>query len=236
MGESVTVPLAMKTTILAACVLALSSGQTFQSFPAGGAQPVAQRPQFVFNPRQQVLAQQQQRQARQQQAGVPQFNPQAVPQQFRQPAVAQAAPQQFRQPANTQALRQQFIQRQAATQQFRQPQVAPQQLRQPQAAPQQFRQPQAPPQQFRQPVIPQPQPQQLQQAIPQSAPQQFRKPQVPQPSQPQFSPQIQAGSAPNDALGNLQIDSEQYVHDPSGDATLSRFQQFQLKKKQEAGR
>merc|ERR1712106_1060913 len=221
MGESVTVPLAMKTTILAACVLALSSGQTFQSFPAGGAQPVAQRLQFVFNPRQQVLAQQQQRQAPQQQAGVPQFNPQAVPQQFRQPAVAQAAPQQFRQP---------------------------------QGAPQQFRQPQAAPQQFRQPVIPQAQPQQFQPAIPQSAPQQFRQPQAPQPSQqqfrqpaqaqparqrqpqPQFSPQIPAGSATNDALGNLQIDSEQYVHDPSGDATLSRFQQFQLKKKQEAGR
>merc|ERR1711892_502199 len=166
MGQSVTVPLAMKTFILAACVLALASGQTFQSFPAGGAQPVAQRPQFVFNPRQQVLAQQQQRQAPQQQAGVPQFNPQAVPQQFRQPAVAQAAPQQFRQPANTQVLQQQFRQPQVAPQQLRQPQAAQQQFRQPQAAPQQFRQTQAAQQQFRQPVIPQSQPQQLQPAIP----------------------------------------------------------------------
>merc|ERR1712106_1215226 len=220
MGQSPTTPLTMKTAILAACVLALATGQRFQSFPSGGAQPVGQQPQFVFRPQQQVLAQQQQRPSPQQQ--------------FRQPAIPQAAPQQSRQPANTQALQQQF--------------------RQPQGAPQQFRQPQAAPQQFRQPVIPQAQPQQFQPAIPQSAPQQFRQPQAPQPSQqqfrqpaqcqparqpqpqPQFSPQIPAGSATNDALGNLQIDSEQYVHDPSGDATLSRFQQFQLKKKQEAGR
>merc|ERR1711892_357792 len=146
MGQSVTVPLAMKTFILAACVLALASGQTFQSFPAGGAQPVAQRPQFVFNPRQQVLARQQQRQAPQQQAGVPQFTP-------------QAAPQQFRQPANTQALQQQFIQPQAAPQQFRQPQAAPQQFRQPvipQSQPQKLQPaiPQSAPQQFRQPQVP----------------------------------------------------------------------------------
>merc|ERR1711892_226820 len=112
MGESATAPLTMNTVILAACVLALASGQTFQSFPSGGAQPVGQQPQFVFRPQQQALAQQQQRPAPQQQ--------------FRQPAIPQAAPQQqFRQPANAQARPQQL---QPAA-----PQVAPQQFRQPQA-------------------------------------------------------------------------------------------------------
>jgi len=37
-----------------------------------------------------------------------------------------------------------------------------------------------------------------------------------------------------DALGQVQVAAEQYVHDPTGDATLSRFQLFQLRKKQEA--
>merc|ERR1712123_201956 len=201
MGQSATAPLTMNTVILAACVLALASGQTFQSFPSGGAQPVAQQPQFVFRPQQQVLAQQQQRPAPQQQ--------------FRQPAIPQAAPQQFRQPANTQALQQQF----------RQPQVAPQQFRQQPAAPPQFRQPQVASQQFRQPQAPQP------------ARQQFGQP--PQPvrqAQPQPVRQAQppAGFAPNDALGNVQVAAVEYVHDTSGDNTLSRFQLFQLKKKQEA--
>merc|ERR1712123_467271 len=207
MGQSATAPLTMNTVILAACVLALASGQTFQSFPSGGAQPVGQQPQFVFRPQQQVLAQQQQRPAPQQQ--------------FRQPAIPQAAPQQLRQPANTQALRQQFRQPQVAPQQFRQPQAALQQFRQPQAAPQQFRQPQAAPQQFRQPQAPQP------------SQQQFRQPAQPQPSRQAQPP---AGSAQNDALGNVQIAAVEYVHDPSGDYSgeLSRFQLFQLKKKQEA--
>merc|ERR1712123_467597 len=198
MGQSATTPLTMKTAILAACVLACTSGQTFQSFPSGGAQPVGQQPQFVFNPQQQ----------------------------FRQPAIPQAAPQQLRQPANTQALQQQF--------------------RQPQVAPQQFRQPQVAPQQFRQQAISQARPQQLQPAAPQVAPQQFRQPQAPQPSQQQFRQPAQpqpsrqaqppAGSAQNDALGNVQIAAVEYVHDPSGDYSgeLSRFQLFQLKKKQEA--
>merc|ERR1712123_64865 len=210
MGQSATAPLTMNTVILAACVLALASGQTFQSFPSGGAQPVGQQPQFVFRPQQQVLAQQQQRPAPQQK--------------FRQPAIPQAAPQQIRQPANTQALQQQF--------------------RQPQVAPQQFRQPPAAPQQFRQPAISQARPQQFQPAAPQVAPQQFRQPQVPQPSQQQFrqpsqpqpSRQAQPPAAQNDALGNVQIAAVEYVHDPSGDYSgeLSRFQLFQLKKKQEA--
>merc|ERR1712123_91957 len=218
MGQSATTPLTMKTFILAVCVLASTSGQTFQSFPSGGAQPGAQQPQFVFNPQAQVLAQQQQR----------------------------PAPQQLRQPANTQALQQQFRQPQVAPQQFRQPQAAPQQFRQPQAAPQQFRKPQAAPQQFRQPAISQARPQQLQPAAPQVAPQQFRQPQAPQPAQQQFRQPAQpqpsrqgqppAGSAQNDALGNVQIAAVEYVHDPSGDYSgeLSRFQLFQLKKKQEA--
>merc|ERR1712123_44086 len=200
MGQSATPPLTMKTAILAACMLACTSGQTFQSFPSGGAQPVGQQPQFVFRPQQQVLAQKQQRPAPQQQ--------------IRQPAIPQAAPHQLRQPANAQALQQQF----------RQPQVSPQQ--------------------FRQPAISQARPHQLQPAAPQVAPQQFRQPQVPQPSQQQFrqpsqpqpSRQAQPPAAQNDALGNVQIAAVEYVHDPSGDYSgeLSRFQLFQLKKKQEA--
>jgi len=38
----------------------------------------------------------------------------------------------------------------------------------------------------------------------------------------------------NDALGQQVVAAENYVHDPTGDATLSRFQLFQLRKKQEA--
>jgi hypothetical protein len=38
----------------------------------------------------------------------------------------------------------------------------------------------------------------------------------------------------NDAAGSVIVAAENYVHDTAGDATLSRFQQFQLRKKQEA--
>ena len=70
------------------------------------------------------------------------------------------------------------------------------------------------------------------------AQQQFRKPAQPQPArqpqQQQFNPQPQAAPSAKDALGSVQIAAQEYVHDPSGDNTLSRFQLFQLKKKQEA--
>merc|ERR1719233_2365971 len=96
----------MRVAILALWVTSLTQAQRFQSFPAASQQP-AQQPQFIFNPQQQVRAQQQQVQPTLQQPGVPQFNPQAVPLQFRQPVLAQTTPQQFRQPASTQAVLQQ---------------------------------------------------------------------------------------------------------------------------------
>merc|ERR1712168_399887 len=195
----------MRVVILAACVVTITQAQRFQSFPA--AQQPAQQPQFIFNPQQQVRAQQQQRQPAQQQPGVPQFNPQAVPLQFRQPAVlTQAAPQQVRQPASTQAVAQQP--HRPATQQFQQPAISP-------AVTQQFR-PQPAQQQFRpQPVVQQ----------------QFRPQPIPQPV---GQPQPQLVSQPEDALGNVQVAAEQYVHDTTGDATISRFQLFKLRRKQEA--
>merc|ERR1711874_312642 len=116
----------------------------------------------------------------------------------------------------------------AATRQFQQPAISP-------VATQQFRQ-QPVQQQFRQPAQPQlvrqPQPLQVGQPQPARQPLPARQPQPvparqPQPSsQPQFSAE--------DALGQVQVAAEQYVHDPTGDATLSRFQLFQLRKKQEA--
>merc|ERR1712098_483572 len=86
-----------------------------------------------------------------------------------------------------------------------------------------------------QPQRPAPQPQQQPrfQPQPQPQPQQF----APAPQR-QRRPQAQAprqepGSV-NDELGQQVIDAEQYVHDPTGDATLSRFQLFQQRKKLEA--
>merc|ERR1712203_274075 len=48
------------------------------------------------------------------------------------------------------------------------------------------------------------------------------------------SSQPQEPGSVNDALGQQVVAAEDYVHDPTGDATLSRFQLFQLRKKQEA--
>merc|ERR1712128_87890 len=139
-----------------------------------------------------------------------QFQAQPAPQQFRQAPQPQQAPQQFRQPVNIQPA-------------FRQPQPSPQQFRQPaqpQPAVQQFRQP-ATNQQFRQP--PQPQP----------TAQQFRQPQQSQ-LNPQPAPQLPTGAGGPANVGDVQIAAEEYVHDTSGDNTVSRFQLFQQKKKQEA--
>merc|ERR1712080_93036 len=65
------------------------------------------------------------------------------------------------------------------------------------------------------------------------APQQRR----PAPQQRQPAPRPQPAREPgsvNDELGQLVAEPEAYVHDPTGDNTLSRFQLFQLRKKQEA--
>merc|ERR1711892_727754 len=125
--------------------------------------------------------------------------------------------QQLRQPA---APQQQFIFDPRAQQQF-QAQPAPQQFRQ---APQ----PQQAPQQFRQPVNIQPAFRQ-----PQPSPQQFRQPQQSQ-LNPQPAPQLPTGAGGPANVGDVQIAAEEYVHDTSGDNTVSRFQLFQQKKKQEA--
>merc|ERR1712037_100228 len=80
----------------------------------------------------------------------------------------------------------------------------------------------------------QPAPQQQQQfsQFPaQGAPQ--RRPEAPRAAAPAPRRQPEPGSV-NDALGQQVVAAENYVHDPAGDATLSRFQLFQLRKKQEA--
>merc|ERR1712066_365931 len=103
-----------------------------------------------------------------------------------------------------------------------------------QAAPQPQRfQPAPPPQ--RQPApqrfAPAPQQQQFSQFPAQGAPQ--RRPAAPRAPAPAPLRTQEPGSV-NDALGQQVVAAEDYVHDPTGDATLSRFQLFQLRKKQEA--
>merc|ERR1712106_514152 len=104
----------------------------------------------------------------------------------------------------------------------------------------QFRQPAAA-QQFRQPAQPQPAAQQfIQPTQPQPAPQQFRQPPQPQQAAQQFrqpqqaAPQLATSAGGPANVADVQIAAEEYVHDNSGDATLSRFQLFQQRKKQEA--
>merc|ERR1712212_837050 len=110
----------------------------------------------------------------------------------------------------------------------RAPQPAAPQPQRFQPAPQPQRQRPAPqPQRF------QPAPQQQQQfsQFPaQGAPQ--RRPEAPR-SQAQ-APRRQEPGSVNDALGQQVVAAEDYVHDTTGDATPSRFQLFQLRKKQEA--
>merc|ERR1719337_126945 len=108
----------------------------------------------------------------------------------------------------------------------RAPQQAAPQPQRFQPAPQPQRQRPAPqPQRF------QPAPQQQFSQFPaQGAPQ--RRPEAPR-AQAQ-APRRQEPGSVNDALGQQVVAAEDYVHDPSGDATLSRFQLFQLRKKQEA--
>merc|ERR1712066_1062517 len=107
----------------------------------------------------------------------------------------------------------------------RAPQQAAPQPQRFQPAPQPQRQPA--PQRF----APAPQQQQFSQFPAQGAPQ--RRPAAPRAPAPAPLRTQEPGSV-NDALGQQVVAAEDYVHDPTGDATLSRFQLFQLRKKQEA--
>merc|ERR1712156_1367774 len=100
----------------------------------------------------------------------------------------------------------------AATQPLRAiPQAVQQQFRQPPATPQQFQQSAVAPQPIRQPAVPQ--------AV---APQQFRQPAIPQGNTPQqIRPAI---PSPGQVVPTEEDGS--YVHDPTGDAAVSRFQLF----------
>merc|ERR550519_3164918 len=109
----------------------------------------------------------------------------------------------------------------------RAPQQAAPQPQRFQPAPQPQRQPAPQPQRF----APAPQQQQFSQFPAQGAPQ--RRPAAPRAPAPAPLRTQEPGSV-NDALGQQVVAAEDYVHDPTGDATLSRFQLFQLRKKQEA--
>merc|ERR1712203_327216 len=124
--------------------------------------------------------------------------------------------QQLGQPQQQQRFQPQQQQFQPQQQQF---QPAPQQQFQPAPQPQ------------RQRPAPQQQQQQFSQFPGQGAPQ--RRPEAPRAAAPAPRRQPEPGSV-NDALGQQVVAAENYVHDPTGDATLSRFQLFQLRKKQEA--
>merc|ERR1719350_606418 len=107
-------------------------------------------------------------------------------------------------------------------------QAAPQPQRfQPAPQPPQRQRPAPQPQRFQ----PAPQQQQFSQFPAQGVPQ--RRPEAPRAAAPAPRRQPEPGSV-NDALGQQVVAAEDYVHDTTGDATLSRFQLFQLRKKQEA--
>merc|ERR1712038_1461518 len=211
--------------------------QVFQQPQQQQFQPQPQRFQPAPQPQQQFVPQQQFRPAPvqpQQQ----QFRP--VPQQQQQPGATGAGS--FRATANQQDAHAGHLQVHQQNLAIQQQQFSPEQrqaLREFQANPPPPRAPQqAAPQPQRQPV-PQPQrfapaPQQQQQfsQFPaQGAPQ--RRPAAPRAPAPAPLRAREPGNV-NDALGQQVVAAEDYVHDPTGDATLSRFQLFQLRKKQEA--
>merc|ERR1712037_736868 len=195
--------------------------------------------------------QQQQRFQPQQQQFSPapqqQFRPapaQPQQQQFRPAPQQQPAAGSFRATANQQDAHVGHLQVHQQNLAIQQQQFSPEQrqaLREFQATPPPPRAPQqaAPqPQRFQ----PAPQPQR-QRPAPQQQQQQFS--QFPAQGAPQSRPEAPRAAAPaprrqpepvsvNDALGQQVVAAENYVHDPAGDATLSRFQLFQLRKKQEA--
>merc|ERR1719362_2719465 len=213
-------------------VVAQFIDETGQSIPI---QQLGQPQQQQFQPQQQQFQPQQQQQFRP--APQQQFRPapaQPQQQQFRPAPQQQPAAGSFRATANQQ---QQFSpeQRQA----LREFQANPPPPRAPQQAAPQPQRFQPAPQPQRQRPAPQPQrfqpaPQQQQQfsQFPaQGVPQ--RRPEAPRAAAPAPRRQPEPGSV-NDALGQQVVAAENYVHDPAGDATLSRFQLFQLRKKQEA--
>merc|ERR1711874_800613 len=236
-------------------VVAQFIDETGQSIPI---QQLGQPQQQQFQPQQQQFQpQQQQFQPRQQ------FQPQPQQQRF-QPAPQQQkfrpAPQQqqqqpaagsFRATANQQDAHRGHLQVHQQNLAIQQQQFSPEQrqaLREFQANPPP---PRAPQQAAPQPQRFQPAPQPQRQPAPQPqrfapAPQQQQQfSQFPAQGAPQRRPAAPRAPAPapfrtqepgsvNDALGQQVVAAEDYVHDPTGDATLSRFQLFQLRKKQEA--
>merc|ERR1711981_1323099 len=216
-----------------------TQGQVVAQFidETGQAIPIQQ----LGQPQQQQFQPQQQRfqPAPQQQQ---QFRP-APQQQFRPaPQQQQLAPAagSFRATANQQDAHQGHLQVHQQNLAIQQQQFSPEQrqaLREFQASPPPPRAPQpaAPqPQRFQpapQPQRFQPAPQQQFSQFPaQGAPQ--RRPEAPR-AQAQ-APRRQEPGSVNDALGQQVVAAEDYAHDTTGDATLSRFQLFQLRKKQEA--
>merc|ERR1712210_375454 len=201
-----------------------------------------QQQQFQPQPQQQRFqpAPQQQQQFRP--APQQQFRPAPVQpqqQQFRPAPQQQPAAGSFRATANQQDAHVGHLQVHQQNLAIQQQQFSPEQrqaLREFQAnpppppAPQPQRQRPAPQPQRFQPA-PQQQQQQFSQFPAQGAPQ--RRPEAPRAAAPAPRRQPEPGSV-NDALGQQVVAAENYVHDPAGDATLSRFQLFQLRKKQEA--
>merc|ERR1712072_1588386 len=230
-------------------VVAQFIDETGQSIPI---QQLGQPQQQQFQPQQQQFQPQQFRPAPQQQFRPAPVQPQQ--QQFRpapQQQQQQPAAGSFRATANQQDAHRGHLQVHQQNLAIQQQQFSPEQrqaLREFQANPPPPRAPQpaAPqPQRFQPAPQPQrqrpaPQPQRFQPAPQQQ--QQFsqfpaqgaprRRPEAPR-SQAQ-TPRRQEPGSVNDALGQQVVAAEDYVHDTTGDATLSRFQLFQLRKKQEA--
>merc|ERR1712106_938972 len=206
-------------------VVAQFIDETGQSIPI---QQLGQPQQQQFQPQQQQFQPQQQQQFRP--APQQQFRPAPVQpqqQQFRpapQQQQQQPAAGSFRATANQADAHRGHLQVHEENLAIQQQQFSPEQrqaLREFQANP--------PPPRAPQQAAPQQQPQ-FSQFPAQGAPQ--RRPEAPR-SQAQ-APRRQEPGSVNNALGNQVVAAENYVHDTAGDAALSRFQQFQLRKKQKA--
>merc|ERR1719220_1990713 len=221
-------------------VVAQFIDETGQAIPI---QQLGQPQQQQFQPQQQVFQQPQQQQFQPQPQRfqpAPQPQQQFVPQQQFRPAPVQPQQQQFRpvpqqqqQPGATGAgsftptsnqldAHRGHLQVHQQNLAIQQQQFSPEQrqaLREFQANPPPPRAPQ--PQRF----APAPQQQQQFSQFPaQGAPQ--RRPAAPRAPAPAPLRSQEPGSV-NDALGQQVVAAEDYVHDPTGDATLSRFQLFQ---------
>merc|ERR1719275_573021 len=216
----------------------LGQPQQQQRFQPQQQQFQPQQQQFQPQPQQQRFqpAPQQQQQFRP--APQQQFRPapaQPQQQQFRPAPQQQPAAGSFRATANQQDAHVGHLQVHQQNLAIQQQQFSPEQrqaLREFQANPPPPRAPQqAAPQPQRFQPAPQQQQQQFSQFPAQGAPQ--RRPEAPRAAAPAPRRQPEPGSV-NDALGQQVVAAENYVHDPAGDATLSRFQLFQLRKKQEA--